>query len=84
MDAREVLAALEGLPRVDVAGPALLSRLQELEQAGTLDMSAYVQVQEEVERALAELGAHVDQVRKVVERCGRLCAMPGREAPLGF
>jgi len=80
----DVAALLEGVPPVELKGPGLLARLQELERAGQLTEGVYAQLQPEIEVALGELSTHLDGVREVVKRCMELRAVPSGRVPVGW
>lgn len=84
MAAHDVVAILDEVPAADLAAPALLGRLGEMEQAGQLSSGVLVQLGPEIETATEELRRHARKSREVVKRCQELAPMPAQFVPPGF
>lgn len=72
----DVVERLAGLEPVEFKAVALWRRLQ----GGESPVELYA----EVEAARSELNKHLDNVRRMVQRCRGLRGCPSRQTPIGF
>jgi len=80
----ELVDLLDTVPELRLDAVALLGELDRLERAGQLTGEAMTAMSPRIAKALKQLGGYVDEVRRVVDRCKQLPAIPTQSTPLGF
>ena len=84
MNQRHVLDLLDRAEPANLAGPALLARLARLGRNKQLTTEIALQLQPDIDRAIAELEGHVTRVKEVVDKCLHIRPSPSRRVPSGF
>lgn len=84
MNPADLIAQLDTAPPFEPRALQLLAEFYRLERGGQLGSAILADRQAEIAAALKELETYVDEIKKVVERCSDLPAIPSQHVPTGF
>lgn len=84
MTVDDVVEMLHNAKDAALVGPRLVQELKDQERADTLTLDALLDIQGQIDEAMAQLTDHAHESDRIMRRCLKIPPSPSKKVPLGL